>query len=43
MQRVNVIGAGKVGRTLMSLTHAAGGYTLVDVASRDAASANAAV
>ena len=43
MQRVNVIGAGKVGRTLMSLTHAAGGYTLGDVASRDAASANAAV
>ena len=43
MQRVNVIGAGKVGRTLMSLTHDAAGYTLGDVASRDAASANAAV
>lgn len=43
MQRVNVLGAGKVGRTLMSLTRDAAGYTLGDVASRDAASANTAV
>lgn len=43
MQRVNVIGAGKVGRTLMSLTHVAGGYTLGDIASRDTRSAIAAV
>ena len=43
MQCVNVIGAGKVGRTLMSLTRDAGGYTLGDIASRDAESANAAV
>ena len=43
MQRVNVIGGGKVGRTLMSLTQGAAGYTLSDVASRDATGANAAV
>lgn len=43
MRRVNVIGAGKVGRTLMSLAHNAAGYTLGDIASRDASSAIAAV
>lgn len=43
MQRVNVIGAGKVGRTLMSLTRDAEDYSLGDVTSRDAVRANTAV
>lgn len=43
MQRVNVIGAGKVGRTIMALTRAAAGYSLGDVASRNGRSARAAV
>ena len=43
MQSVNVIGAGKVGRTLMSLTRDAAGYTLGDIADCREESARAAV
>lgn len=43
MQSVNVIGAGKVGRTLMSLVRDAAGYTLGDIADCSEECARAAV